>query len=191
MRADRALLRQAIEGGLRWEPPLHGIARVATVDTELGGVAIKAGAVLSVAIGAANRDETRYPEPDRFDIFRDPQQHIAGTALIMTAILVFLAPIALLTSMIRSSISLIVTGSVLIDSTQASSHGAGHSVPVNSGKLFVACSCSIASRQWPPQIRSFHSGMRLPSGQPWWQNGTPQSMHRPAWRRSRLSGNGS
>jgi len=77
VRADRALLPQAIEEGLRWEPPLHGIARVATVDTELGGVAIKAGAVLSVAIGAANRDETRYPEPDRFDIFRDPQQHIA------------------------------------------------------------------------------------------------------------------
>jgi cytochrome P450 len=77
VRGDRALLPQAIEEGLRWEPPLHGIARVATVDTELGGVAIKAGAVLSVAIGAANRDETRYPEPDRFDIFRDPQQHIA------------------------------------------------------------------------------------------------------------------
>jgi cytochrome P450 len=77
VRADRSLVPQAIEEGLRWEPPLHGIARVATVDTELGGVAIKAGAVLSVAIGAANRDETRYPEPDRFDIFRDPQQHIA------------------------------------------------------------------------------------------------------------------
>ena len=77
VRADRSLLPQAIEEGLRWEPPLHGIARVATVDTELGGVAIKSGAVLSVAIGAANRDETRYPEPDRFDIFRDPQQHIA------------------------------------------------------------------------------------------------------------------
>jgi hypothetical protein len=37
--------------------------------------------------------------------------------------------------MIRSSTSLIVTGSVLMDSTQASSHGAGHSVPVNSGKF--------------------------------------------------------
>jgi cytochrome P450 len=77
VRADRALLPQAIEEGLRWEPPLHGIARVAAVDTELGGVAIKAGAVISVAIGAANRDETRYPDPDRFDVFRDPQQHIA------------------------------------------------------------------------------------------------------------------
>ena len=77
VRADRSLLAQAIEEGLRWEPPLHGIARVASVDTELGGVRIDAGSVLSIAIGAANRDETRYPEPDRFDIFRDPQQHIA------------------------------------------------------------------------------------------------------------------
>ena len=77
LRSDRSLLPQAIEEGLRWEPPLHGIARVTTVDTELGGVAIEPGSVLSVAIGAANRDETRYPEPDRFDIFRDPQQHIA------------------------------------------------------------------------------------------------------------------
>jgi cytochrome P450 len=77
VRADRSLLPQAIEEGLRWEPPLHGIARVATVDTELGGVAIKAGSLLSLAIGAANRDETRYADPDRFDIFRDPQQHIA------------------------------------------------------------------------------------------------------------------
>ena len=77
VRADRALMPQAIEEGLRWEPPLHGIARVATVDAELGGVAIKAGSVLSVAIGAANRDETRYAQPDRFDVFRDPQQHIA------------------------------------------------------------------------------------------------------------------
>ena len=50
-------------------------------------------------------------------------------------------------SMIASSICLIVTGSPLIPSTQAASHGAGHRRPVNSGKLLVACSASIASRQ--------------------------------------------
>jgi cytochrome P450 len=77
VRNERALVSQAMEEGLRWEPPLHGVARVAMVDTELGGVEIKAGSVISVAIGAANRDETRYAYPDRFDIFRDPQQHIA------------------------------------------------------------------------------------------------------------------
>jgi hypothetical protein len=53
---------------------------------------------------------------------------------------------------------------------------------VNSGKLLVACSRSIASRQSPFHARSFHSGMRLPSGHPLWQNGIPQSMQRPACR---------
>ncbi len=89
--------------------------------------------------------------------------------------------------MIETSICLMVTAGWLMPSTHAVSHGAGHSRPVNSGKLFVACSRSIASRQSPRQARSFHSGIRLPSGQPWWQNGMPQSMQRPAWRRSTVA----
>ncbi len=87
-------------------------------------------------------------------------------------------------SMIETSTFLMVTAppeiGSLIASTQAVSHGAGHSRPVNSGKLFVACSRSIAACQSSRHTRSFHSGIRLPSGQPWWQNGMPQSMHRPA-----------
>ena len=50
-------------------------------------------------------------------------------------------------SMIWISTCLIVSASLLIPSTHAASHGAGHSVPVKSGKLLVACSRSIASRQ--------------------------------------------
>ena len=68
--------------------------------------------------------------------------------------------------MVVTSTCLIVTAGWLMPSTQAVSHGAGQRRPVNSGKLFVACSRSIASRQSPFQARSFHSGMRLPSGQP-------------------------
>ena len=50
--------------------------------------------------------------------------------------------------MIAFSICLMVTASPSrISSTQAASHGAGHRRPVNSGKLLVACSCAIASRQ--------------------------------------------
>ena len=49
--------------------------------------------------------------------------------------------------MISISTCLMVTASSLMASTHAASHGAGHSVPVNSGKLFVACSRSMASRQ--------------------------------------------
>ena len=51
-------------------------------------------------------------------------------------------------SMISTSTCLIVTGSALMPSTHAASHGAGHSRPVNSGKLLVAWSLSIASCQW-------------------------------------------
>ncbi len=69
-------------------------------------------------------------------------------------------------SMIATSTFLIVTGSREMPTTQAVSHGAGHSRPVNSGKLFVACSRSSAPRQSSRQMRSFHSGMRFPSGQP-------------------------
>ena len=50
-------------------------------------------------------------------------------------------------STISTSTCLMVTGSLLMPSTHAASHGAGHRRPVNSGKLFVACSRSIASRQ--------------------------------------------
>ena len=49
-------------------------------------------------------------------------------------------------SMISTSTCLMVTGSWLMPSTQDASHGAGHSRPVNSGKLLVACNRSIASR---------------------------------------------
>ena len=83
--------------------------------------------------------------------------------------------------MIETSTFLMVTGSWLMPSTQAVSQGAGHRRPVNSGKLLVAWSRSIAPSQSSRQTRSFHSGMMLPSGQPWWQNGMPQSMQRPAW----------
>src|ERR1700684_3887999 len=54
---DRSLFPQACEEVLRWEPPVTVILRRATVDTELAGVAIEAGADVGLLIGAANRDE--------------------------------------------------------------------------------------------------------------------------------------
>jgi len=83
-------------------------------------------------------------------------------------------------STIAISVFLIVTAGSVSPSTQAASHGAGQMRPVNSGKLLVACRRSAASDHCPRHTRSFHSGMRFPSGQPLWQNGMPQSMQRPA-----------
>lgn len=77
VRRDRSLIAQAIEEGLRWEPPLLTIMRTATADSEVEGVAIPAGAAVGVHLGAANRDPARWPDPDRFDVFRAPKPHIA------------------------------------------------------------------------------------------------------------------
>ncbi len=70
VRSDRSLIPQAIEEAVRWEAPLLVITRVAARDTELAGVPIPVGSAVMPMLGAANRDEERYPDPDRFDIFR-------------------------------------------------------------------------------------------------------------------------
>jgi cytochrome P450 len=74
--SDRSLIAQAVEEAIRWEPPLLTITRVATRDTELGGVSIPAGSAVMPVLGAANRQEDRYAEPDRFDVFRSARAHI-------------------------------------------------------------------------------------------------------------------
>src|SRR6202035_1754886 len=76
-RSDRSLLSQAIEEALRYEPPLLITSRVAAVDTELSGVVIPAGSSVTPMLGSANRDPDAYPDPERFDIFRDPKQHVS------------------------------------------------------------------------------------------------------------------
>jgi cytochrome P450 len=77
LRADRALMPQAIEEGLRWEPPLLGIMRTAARDTEVCGVFVPAGSTIAVNIGSANHDEAMWENPEAFDIFRPPKQHLA------------------------------------------------------------------------------------------------------------------
>lgn len=77
LRADRSLATQAIEEGLRWEPPLLTIMRTATRDTVVEGVEIPAGATVIVNVGSANHDERYWDRPDEFDIFRPPRQHLA------------------------------------------------------------------------------------------------------------------
>jgi cytochrome P450 len=77
VQADRGLVPQAIEEGLRWETPLLTVARVATEDVSLGGVRIPAGGFVAVSLGAANRDPERHRDPDEFDIFRAGQQHLS------------------------------------------------------------------------------------------------------------------
>ncbi|MCU1399307.1 MAG: cytochrome, partial [Acidimicrobiales bacterium] len=77
VRADRTLLPQAVEEGLRFESPILLTPRVATVDTELSGVRIPAGATVTAMVASANRDPAVYVDPETFDIFRDPKQHMS------------------------------------------------------------------------------------------------------------------
>jgi cytochrome P450 len=77
LRNDRSLMQQAIEEGLRWEPPLTGIGRTTTRDVEIEGVKIPAGSAIQVEMGAANRDPVRWDNPDAFDLHRDMQPHMA------------------------------------------------------------------------------------------------------------------
>lgn len=77
LRADRSLLRRAIEEGLRWEAPLTGISRWTTRDVEVCGTLIPEGSAIQVCVGAGNHDPARWPDPERFDLFREAKPHIA------------------------------------------------------------------------------------------------------------------
>jgi len=74
--ADRSLYPQAFEEVVRWEPPVTVILRRAARATELAGVRIEEGADVALLIGAANRDERKYTDPDRYDMFREQRQHV-------------------------------------------------------------------------------------------------------------------
>ncbi|HLH84028.1 MAG TPA: cytochrome P450 [Trebonia sp.] len=77
LRADPALLPAAVEEMLRWWTPVMTFRRTATSDCELGGQAIRAGEKVVVSFISANRDETVFADPGRFDIRRHPNPHLA------------------------------------------------------------------------------------------------------------------
>jgi cytochrome P450 len=77
LRSNPALRGGAIEEMLRFCTPVVQFQRTATRDTELRGVTIRAGESVVVFYPSANRDEDVFAEPDRFDIRRDPNPHVA------------------------------------------------------------------------------------------------------------------
>jgi cytochrome P450 len=77
VRADRALVPQLIEEVLRYDSPVQGVLRVAVQDVELSGTTIPAGSLVFYLNGSANRDERKYADPDRFDVLRNPRDHLA------------------------------------------------------------------------------------------------------------------
>jgi cytochrome P450 len=71
--ADPSLVPAAIEETLRWDAPIQLVFRTVKEDVEVAGTRIPKGAIVAPLIGSANRDERRFPDPDRFDLDRDPQ----------------------------------------------------------------------------------------------------------------------
>jgi pimeloyl-[acyl-carrier protein] synthase len=71
------LLDSAVEELLRWDAPVQLTARVVGEDCELGGRALRRGELVMTLLGAANRDPARFPDPDRLDLARAPNQHLS------------------------------------------------------------------------------------------------------------------
>jgi cytochrome P450 family 142 subfamily A polypeptide 1 len=75
--ADPSLISGAVEEMLRCVSPIKSMARTTTRDVELEGVSLSAGAKVVLLYEAANVDERHFPEPDRFDVGRSPNEHLA------------------------------------------------------------------------------------------------------------------
>ena len=61
---------------MRWIAPIGTMMRTATKDTQINGIAIAEGTPVSCIFASANRDEARWDDPDRFDIFRPARSHL-------------------------------------------------------------------------------------------------------------------
>ena len=77
LREDPALIPSGVEELLRYDGPVQRTARIAQVDVELGGHMIEKGQMVVALIGAADRDPAHFAEPDRLDVGRRDNHHIA------------------------------------------------------------------------------------------------------------------
>lgn len=77
LRAEPALVPVAVEEMLRYEGPIQLNNRRLTAPMALGGKELPAGTSITIGIGAANRDPAQFPEPERFDVARKPNRHLA------------------------------------------------------------------------------------------------------------------
>jgi cytochrome P450 len=91
LRADPKLAGKAVEEGLRIEGAIKVLQRWVVEDFELRGKQIKAGERVFLLLAAANRDPERFDDPDRFDIMRSPNPHVAFGKGIHTCIGAMLA----------------------------------------------------------------------------------------------------
>jgi cytochrome P450 len=77
LRGNPELVPSAFAEVLRYWAPVHIWGRTATREVELDGVTVPAGAQLGILFGAGNRDPRHYQNPDRFDVTRNPADHLS------------------------------------------------------------------------------------------------------------------
>jgi cholest-4-en-3-one 26-monooxygenase len=77
LREDPGALSLAIEEVIRWTTPIHHMRRTATRAAEIGGQPIREDDKVVVWYSSANRDEAVFEDPDRFDIAREPNEHLS------------------------------------------------------------------------------------------------------------------
>ena len=77
LKRDPSMLPRAIEEMLRYDGPVQSTARFTKEPLQLGGTEIPAGAIAMMIVAAADRDPAQFKNPERFDITRDPNEHVA------------------------------------------------------------------------------------------------------------------
>ena len=77
LREDPGLIQTGVEELLRYDAPVQRTGRVVAADVEIGGKAISRGSIVVAVLGAANRDPAHFPDPERLDVTRRENRHIA------------------------------------------------------------------------------------------------------------------
>jgi cytochrome P450 len=77
LKRNPAMLPRAIEEMLRYDGPVQSTVRFANQPIQLGGTGIPAGAFALMIVAAADRDPAQFKDPEKFDITRDPNEHVA------------------------------------------------------------------------------------------------------------------
>jgi len=117
---------------LRYVSPVNVFFRTATTDTELRGVRVKKGDRAAMFYPSANRDETQFADPDRFDVSRTPNPHVAfgggGTHFCLGANLARVEAAALVSEVLSRMKNLELAGPV--QRTPSTLINGVHSMPV-------------------------------------------------------------
>jgi cytochrome P450 len=75
--SEDSIATTAVEELLRYDPPVHYTGRIAAADIEMAGRTIRRGEPVRLILAAANRDPDAFADPDRLDLRRDPNPHLA------------------------------------------------------------------------------------------------------------------